>query len=74
MVKEADREAVGEALSLVGYLPDAQVLAEAVGAGGDYFVSLDRKHIVGNPKMEGLAFRIGTPGEFLAWYRASIEL
>lgn len=35
----------------------------------DYFVSFDRKHLVGNPRAEALSFPIGTAGDFLAWYR-----
>lgn len=70
--EEAGTAAVGRALKVVEYLPDAQVMAEAMDLGVDYLVSFDRKHLVGNPRAEGLPFRIGTPGEFLAWYRSKL--
>ena len=66
---EARSETLEQSLSIVGYLPDAQVLAEALEIGVDYFVSLDRKHLVGNPQVAALPFALGTPGEFLKWYR-----
>jgi predicted nucleic acid-binding protein len=58
------------ALGAVSYRPDAQVLAEALAASAQYFVSLDRQHLVGNPHLAGFAYPVGTPGDFLAWYRA----
>ncbi len=67
--QEASKEALAQALSVTKYLPDAQVLAEAIEARVDYLVSLDRKHLVGNPRANRLPFRIGTPGMFLEWYR-----
>jgi len=66
---EAGTEALAQALSAVDYLPDAQVLAEAVEIGVNYFVSLDQKHLVGNPRAEHLSFPVGAPGDFLEWYR-----
>ncbi len=66
---EAEEEGLALARSAVGYLPDAQVLAEALEVGVEYFVSLDRKHLVGNPRMESLPVTVGTPGDFLDWYR-----
>jgi predicted nucleic acid-binding protein len=53
----------------VDYLPDAYILAEALAAEADYLVSLDRKHLVGNPRTLDLPFSVGTPGEFLIWFR-----
>ena len=66
---EAGTEALAQALSAVDYVPDAQVLAEAVEIGVNYFVSLDQKHLVGNPRTERLSFPVGAPGDFLEWYR-----
>jgi len=57
------------ARSVIEYLPDAQVVAEALALGADYFVSFDRKHLVGNPRARELPFPIGTAGDFLEWYR-----
>ena len=66
-------EALSLASSIVGYLPDAQVLAEALTARADYFVTLDKKHLLGNPRAGSLPFPVGTPGDFLAWYRARLS-
>ena len=66
---EAGAEALAVARSAVGYLPDAQVLAEALEIGVEYLISLDRKHLVGNPQTESLPVTVGTPGDLLDWYR-----
>lgn len=66
---KAGEEALARALSAVDYLPDAQVLAEALETGAEYFASLDRKHLVGNPRTESLPIVLGTPRGFLDWYR-----
>ena len=68
--EEASRQTIEQPQEAIEYLPDAQVLAEATELGVDDLVSCDRKHLVGNPHTEGLPFRIGTPGEFLEWYRS----
>lgn len=67
--QEPAADALDGALSVMGYLPDAQVPAEALEIGVDYLVSFDRKHLVGNPRAMELPFLIGTPGDFLEWYR-----
>jgi predicted nucleic acid-binding protein len=69
---EAGTEALAQARSAVDYLPDAHLLAEALQLKVDYFVSLDREHLVGNPQTEILPFVVGTPGEFLEWYRQQV--
>ncbi len=46
--------------------------SEALEIGADYVVSLDRRHLVGNPRTGDLPFAVGTPGEFLAWYRQRV--
>ena len=65
-----DDKVLEQASGIVDYAPDAHVLAEAIAAGSDYFVSLDRKHLVDNPRAPLAPFPIGTPGDFLAWFRA----
>lgn len=67
--EEPGESALHQASSVIEYLPDAQVVAEALAIGVDYFVSFDRKHLVGNPRAKELPFPIGTAGDFLAWYR-----
>jgi predicted nucleic acid-binding protein len=70
--QEAGEEATARAMAVVGYLPDAQVVAEALEGGVDYFVSFDREHILENPNVEKLPFPVGAAGDFLAWYRARL--
>lgn len=67
--EEADKAAVKRTLAVTDHTPDAQVLAEALTVGADYFVSFDRKHLVENPRAAQLPFPIGTAGDFLHWYR-----
>lgn len=76
LLMDRARIAVGKAANeaalaqlVIDYLPDAQVLAEAIELKVDYMVSLDRNHLVGNPRPNGLPFSIGTPAMFLQWYR-----
>ncbi len=66
---KANENLINQALSVINYLPDAQILAEALTSEVDYFVSFDRKHLVGNPRAEKLPFPIGTPGDFLKLYK-----
>lgn len=70
--EEAGEAALEEALAAVDYLPDAQVVAEALEVGVHYFVSFDREHLLENPKTEKLPFVLGTAGDFLAWYREQL--
>jgi predicted nucleic acid-binding protein len=50
---------------------DAHVLAAAWDNRADYFVTLDRKHFIDNHALRSaVPFPIGTPGDFLAWFRA----
>ena len=59
--------------SLISYRPDAQVLAAAWSAGCDYFVTLDRKHFLDDPRIiKAVPFPMGTPGDFLNWYRTQL--
>ncbi|MBN1956143.1 MAG: putative toxin-antitoxin system toxin component, PIN family [Anaerolineae bacterium] len=53
---------------------DAPILAAAMACHVDYVVTLDRKHFLDDPhvaRRSGL--RIGTPGDFLAWFREQLE-
>ncbi len=63
-------DAVQASQALTGHPGDAQVLAAAWAAGVDYFVTLDREHFLDQPDLRGVVpFPLGTPGDFLAWYR-----
>lgn len=66
-----------QAQAVVTYPPDADVatetvVAEALAAQVDYLVSLDRQHLVDNPRNTTLPFPIGTPDDCLAWLRARL--
>ena len=66
-------ETVQDSQALIGHPGDAQVLAAAWAAGADYLVTLDRKHFLDNPALRGtVPFPVGTPGDFLAWYRGQL--
>jgi predicted nucleic acid-binding protein len=53
-------------------LKDAPVVAAAVKARVDYWVSLDRKHLVGQPVVaEGSGLQIVLPGDLLELLRSS---
>ena len=64
---------VQDSQALTGHLGDAQVLAAAWVARADYLVTLDRKHFLDNQALKAaVPFPVGTPGDFLAWYRAQL--
>ena len=63
-----------KAQSLLSYSPDANVLAQAISANPDWFVSHDKEHFIGNPTLEDLPFKIGTPGDVIAWLREYLSL
>ncbi len=64
---DASRENLERARRLVVHPPDAFVLAEAIEACPDWFLTHDRQHL-DLPTGE-LLFRVGTPGDFLTWLR-----
>lgn len=63
-----------KARSLLSYSPDADVLAQAISANPDWFVSHDKEHFLGNPELDDLPFKIGTPGDVIAWLREYLSL
>ena len=61
------------ALDLVSHVGDAHVLSAALSVELDYFVTLDKKHFIRNKKLHKAApFPIGTPGDFLEWFRGEL--
>jgi predicted nucleic acid-binding protein len=58
--------------TLTTYMPDALVLAEALQAMPDWFITHDREHFLNNPALQRLPFRIGNPGDVLQWQREQI--
>jgi predicted nucleic acid-binding protein len=58
-----------KAQSLLSYSPDANVLAQAISTNPDWLVSHDKEHFLNNPALKDLPFKIGTPGDVIAWLR-----
>ncbi len=55
----------------INYAPDAVILAAASEIPADYFVTLDREHVLKNLTLsKAVPFLLGTPGDCLAWYRS----
>ncbi len=71
---EADAATLARAQAVVPYPPDAVIVAEALMAEVTYLVSLDRQHLVGNPRATTLPLILGTPGDCLAWLRARLQI
>jgi len=69
---EASPGSLEQARALVAYLPDATVLAEAIESQPDWFLTHDHQHYMKVP-IEKLPFRVGTPGDFLMWFRENIS-
>jgi predicted nucleic acid-binding protein len=63
-----------KAQSLLSYSPDVSVLAQAISAKPDWLISHDKAHFVGNPGLDELPFKIGTPGDVIAWLRDHLSL
>lgn len=70
---EPDDTALAQAGTVVDQPPDAHILGEALAINADYLVSPDRKHLAGNPRASELPFPVGSPGDFLAWYRGRLQ-
>jgi predicted nucleic acid-binding protein len=65
MSPAADDTPLQKAFDLVSYRPDAYVLAEALSASPDWFVTHDKAHRLKMQTKESLPFQIGTPGDVL---------
>jgi putative PIN family toxin of toxin-antitoxin system len=59
--------------SLLSYSPDASILAQAVASQCDWFVTHDKEHFLGNPALNNLPLKIGTPGNLITWLREKME-
>jgi predicted nucleic acid-binding protein len=62
------------AKSLVEYGPDAHVLAEAIGANPDWFVTHDKLHLLKENIVPSLSFHIGTPGDLIQSIKDDLAL
>jgi len=62
------------AQSYVRYVPDAQVLAEAIHAKPDWFVTHDKEHFLKRRGKIKLPFEIGTPGDLIQRFKDDFTL
>lgn len=70
---EPGEETLKRCTAIIPRKGDAQVIASAWESDVDYFVTLDRKHFLDIQLLRDKApFQIGTPGDFLAWFRGRI--
>lgn len=65
---------IESARSLVAYIPDARVLAEAIRAEVNWFVTHDKEHFLKAKKGIKLFFEIGTPGDLLQSFKDEFYL
>ena len=55
---------------LLPHKGDAEIIAAAWEILIDFFVTLDRRHFIDNSSLiQAIPFPIGTPGDFLTWFR-----
>ena len=62
------------AQSYVYYGPDAHVLAEAIRAKPDWFVTHDKEHFLKSRIKIKLPFEIGTPGDLIQRFKEDFSL
>jgi predicted nucleic acid-binding protein len=62
------------ARSIVEYKPDALVLAEAISARPDWFITHDKEHFLKERKGFDLTFDIGTPGDLIQALKGDFTL
>jgi predicted nucleic acid-binding protein len=73
VVRSTSPETHQHILTFLQHTGDAHVLAAAWDKEVDYFVTLDRKHYIGNePLKDVVPCVMGTPGDFLTWYRTNL--
>ena len=59
---------------MVAYVPDARVLAEAIRAKADWFVTHDKEHFLKAKATIHLPFEIGAPGNLLQKFKDEFYL
>ena len=62
------------AQSYVRYAPDAHILAEAIHAKPDWFVTHDKEHFLKSRSKIKLPFEIGTPGDLIQRFKEDFTL
>jgi predicted nucleic acid-binding protein len=67
-------EGIQFARSPVSHEPDAYVLAEAIRAAPDWFVTHDKEHFLKESSMTSLPFHVGTPGDLIQSLKDDLAL
>ena len=62
------------AQAYVRYPPDARVLAEAIHAKPDWFVTHDKEHFLRSHGKFNLPFEVGTPGDLIQTFKDDFTL
>ena len=74
ILAQPSEEAWKRAADLVVHPGDGLVLAAALDARLDYFVTLDRTHLLDNDRLtQAVPFPVGMPGDFLAWWQERLR-
>jgi predicted nucleic acid-binding protein len=68
------KQQIKTARSYVSYGPDARVLAEAIRAKPDWFVTYDKEHFLKSRGRIKLLFEIGTPGDLIQRFKDDVTL
>ncbi len=68
---EPTRQQLTMAESWIEYKPDALILAEALAANPDWFISHDKTHFTGKQSNRLIPLNIGTPGDLLQFIKES---
>jgi predicted nucleic acid-binding protein len=74
VLPEADEKIVKKINRFIHYRADALILASAVAADVDWFITYDRSDFLNNKKLKDfIKTQMGTAGDFLNWYREKLE-
>ena len=71
---QPSRGQIKTARAYVHYAPDARVLAEAICAAPDWFITHDRQHFLKTRGKIQLPFEIGTPGDLIQKLKEDFSL
>lgn len=74
IVKKVSKQHLKSFEEDTGHEADARIICAALGANISYFVTFNRKHFLGPlQNRPNLPFPIGTPGDFIAWFRKKVN-
>jgi len=69
------KDKLSRSSKVVNHPADASVIAAAWSSDVDYLVSLDKVHFLKNRQLKKLLpFDVGTPGDFLSWFKEKLLL